>query len=182
MRFAQPLPMLCIATILVVGFPTTGCARRHSDVNPIFATDALAGGRSGNSWNDGLGARDAGSSTDMDGLGIQRTRAPYDPVYFGFDSYALTEETLAALRGYAPHMQANRMPLMVEGHCDERGTEEYNLALGEHRAIAVKQHLVRLGVDGQNLTTISYGEELPADPGHDEAAWAKSRRVEFSER
>jgi len=179
MRFVQCLFVISGVTILLLGL---GCARRHSAVNPIFTEDVFSGNRSGMAWNDKPGTRDAGASTGMEGLGIQRTRAPYDPVYFAFDSYALSDETLSALRGYAPHMQSNPMPLMIEGHCDERGTEEYNLALGEHRAIAVKDHLVRLGIDGQNLTTISYGEELPADPGHGETAWAKNRRVEFSER
>jgi len=70
---------------------------------------------------------------------------------------------------------------VVEGHCDERGTQEYNMALGERRALAVRDYLINLGVPGQNLLTISYGEERPVDPGHNEAAWAKNRRAEFSQ-
>jgi len=69
--------------------------------------------------------------------------------------------------------------VQIEGHCDERGTPEYNLALGQRRADSTKKYLVNLGIDGSRLSTISYGEEKPADPGHNEAAWAKNRRAVF---
>ena len=67
--------------------------------------------------------------------------------------------------------------LLIEGHCDERGTEQYNLALGDRRANAAKEYIVALGIDGNRIRTVSYGEERPFDPGHDEAAWAKNRRA-----
>ena len=67
----------------------------------------------------------------------------------------------------------------VEGHCDERGTAEYNLALGERRALAAKTYLVSLGIAADRLRTVSYGKEFPFDPGHDEAAWSKNRRAHF---
>src|SRR5437899_12093675 len=67
----------------------------------------------------------------------------------------------------------------VDGHCDERGTEEYNRSLGERRALALREELVRLGIDPTRVDTISYGEDRPADPGHDESAWRKNRRGEF---
>ena len=69
--------------------------------------------------------------------------------------------------------------VQIQGHCDERGTNEYNLALGERRAMAAYNYLVTLGVPGDRLSTISYGEEMPVDPGHNEEAWAKNRRDEF---
>jgi peptidoglycan-associated lipoprotein len=69
--------------------------------------------------------------------------------------------------------------VMSEGHCDERGTEEYNIALGERRAKSAKRYLINLGVKHSQLSTISYGEEKPADPGHNEEAWAQNRRVHF---
>ncbi|MBP2683653.1 MAG: peptidoglycan-associated lipoprotein, partial [Deltaproteobacteria bacterium] len=72
-----------------------------------------------------------------------------------------------------------RAKLLIEGHCDERGTAEYNLALGERRAVAVMNYLVSLGVPKGNLSTISFGEERPLDPGHDEGAWARNRRAHF---
>ncbi len=76
----------------------------------------------------------------------------------------------------------NRNPtrlLLVEGHCDERGTNEYNLALGERRALSVRRYLVALGIGSDRLHTLSYGEEKPLDPGHTEESWAKNRRAEF---
>jgi peptidoglycan-associated lipoprotein len=76
-------------------------------------------------------------------------------------------------------MNNSQEKIVIEGHCDERGTAEYNIALGERRAKSVKRYLINLGVDSSQLSTISYGEERPADPGHNEAAWAKNRRAEF---
>jgi len=77
-------------------------------------------------------------------------------------------------------MQGHRLSAVtVEGHCDERGTDEYNIALGERRAEAARNYLVTLGVGGNRLTTVSFGEEKPFDPGHNEEAWAKNRRDHF---
>jgi len=71
------------------------------------------------------------------------------------------------------------MQITIEGHCDERGTAEYNLALGERRALAAKNYLVSLGVGADKVKTVSYGKEFPFDPGHDDAAWLKNRRAHF---
>jgi peptidoglycan-associated lipoprotein len=101
-------------------------------------------------------------------------------VYFGFDQYDLTEETRRVLQGNANVLQENRdFKVVIEGHCDERGTIDYNLALGEKRARAVRDYLVSLGLSPSRLRIVSYGEERPADPGHGESAWAKNRRAEF---
>ncbi len=102
-------------------------------------------------------------------------------VYFGFDDYTLTGEAQSNLQGLGDHLKGNQGAVVqIEGHCDERGSIEYNLALGERRAQSVKNYLVQLGVDAARLSTISYGEEKPAAEGHDEAAWAKNRRAEFT--
>ncbi|MFM8357398.1 MAG: OmpA family protein, partial [Verrucomicrobiota bacterium] len=69
--------------------------------------------------------------------------------------------------------------MLLEGHCDERGTDGYNLALGERRALSVREELLNLGVESDRLQTITFGESRPADPGHDESAWSKNRRAEF---
>jgi peptidoglycan-associated lipoprotein len=99
-------------------------------------------------------------------------------VYFAFDSYSLTGDTRSALKTTAQWLKGHPSDaIQIEGHCDERGSTEYNLALGERRANAVKNYLGKLGVDGSKLSVISYGSERPADPGHDEAAWAKNRRA-----
>jgi peptidoglycan-associated lipoprotein len=102
---------------------------------------------------------------------------PMNRVYFGFDSSALSAQAQETLRQVARYAKSNNVrSLTVEGHTDERGTREYNLALGDRRAVAVKRYLTSLGLDGGNVTTISYGKERPANPGHNEAAWAENRR------
>ncbi len=102
-------------------------------------------------------------------------------VYFDFDSSSLRSDALAALRENADKLkQVPNVIVQIAGHCDERGTQEYNLALGERRALAVREHLIQLGVSGDRLITISYGEEDPAAMGHNETAWALNRRAEFN--
>jgi peptidoglycan-associated lipoprotein len=101
-------------------------------------------------------------------------------VQFDFDQFTLSAEARDILAANAAYLQANSsVRVRIEGHCDERGSDEYNLALGERRAQAAKDYLESLGVATDRLETISYGEELPLDAGHDEAAWAKNRRAEF---
>ena len=102
------------------------------------------------------------------------------PVYFDYDKSNIRPEFQPVLEGIGKWLaQLPARQLLIEGHCDERGTDEYNLALGERRALAVRRYLVALGVSTDRLHTISYGEEKPADPGHDETSWAKNRRAEF---
>lgn len=109
-----------------------------------------------------------------------REAASFADIYFAFDQYDLTGPSREILKQHSDWLLSNSaFDLLVEGHCDERGTAEYNLALGERRASAAKDYLVSLGVDPRRITTISYGEELPADTGHDEAAWTKNRRAHF---
>ncbi len=101
-----------------------------------------------------------------------------DRVYFAYDSAVLTPEATQTLDRQAAWLQQYPDVIVtIEGHADERGTREYNLALGDRRANVVKNYLVALGVSADRILTISYGEERPADPGHDEAAWAKNRRA-----
>jgi peptidoglycan-associated lipoprotein len=102
------------------------------------------------------------------------------PIYFGFDDYTLTSEAQSTLTAMAEGMKSSKSAVIqIEGHCDERGTVEYNLALGERRAQSVKNFLTQLGVEAARLSTISYGEEKPVVQGHAEDAWAKNRRAEF---
>ncbi len=99
-------------------------------------------------------------------------------VYFGFDKYDLSADAQAALRRQAQWLTTyGNVTVTVEGHCDERGTREYNLALGDRRATAVKNYLVALGVSASRIQTISYGKERPAVLGSNEEAWAKNRRA-----
>jgi peptidoglycan-associated lipoprotein len=101
-------------------------------------------------------------------------------IYFDFDKSELKPEARAVLRKKAEWLRDNpEFSARIEGHCDERGTNEYNLALGERRANAAWRFLNALGISGARLTTISYGEERPADPGQNDDAWSKNRRDEF---
>jgi peptidoglycan-associated lipoprotein len=103
-----------------------------------------------------------------------------DTVYFEYDQSTLSETAKETLVRNAEWLRSNpNARVQVEGNADERGTNEYNLALGERRATAVKSYLTSLGIDGTRLVTISYGEERPTDSGHGEESWAKNRRVDF---
>ncbi|MDX2478823.1 MAG: peptidoglycan-associated lipoprotein Pal [Desulfuromusa sp.] len=101
-------------------------------------------------------------------------------IHFDFDQYVLTDAAKSTLVSNAGLLRAAPVvKVLIEGHCDERGSDEYNLALGEKRGLATKNYLVSLGVAAGRLSVISYGEEMPLDPGTSEAAWAKNRRAEF---
>ena len=106
--------------------------------------------------------------------------SPLQPVFFGFDSSEVSPTGQTTLTANADVLR--RYPswvVTIEGHCDERGTAEYNLALGERRALAARAYLVSLGIAGDRLRTVSYGKEFPFDPGHTEDAYGKNRRAHF---
>ena len=106
--------------------------------------------------------------------------AVFKNILFDYDQFSLTPQARATLDGIAEWMKNNpRKMLMIEGHCDDRGTNEYNLALGDRRANSAKTYLAQLGVDSARIYTISYGEERPIATGRTEAAWAQNRRGEF---
>ena len=103
-----------------------------------------------------------------------------DRIYFNFDSFELSAEARTVLQKKAELLNGHpELKLLIEGHCDERGTEEYNIALGERRAKAAYEFLILLGVESSRLQIISFGEEYPADTSNTEAGWAKNRRDEF---
>lgn len=102
-------------------------------------------------------------------------------VYFAYDSFVVEQGEIAKIEKAAAYMKANSsIRLIAEGHCDERGTKEYNQALAENRSSSVRTYLTQLGIPAANIQTRSYGEERPVDPGHNESAWRKNRRVEFA--
>jgi peptidoglycan-associated lipoprotein len=109
------------------------------------------------------------------------TDVTLEPVLFGYDSAQLAPAEVAKIEAAAKHLLANGAHvLVIEGHCDERGSNEYNLSLGEQRANAVRTYLVDLGVAGDRVQTRSFGEEKPASQGHDESSWRLNRRGEFA--
>ena len=109
-----------------------------------------------------------------------RTTFANQTVHFAFDSAAVLTKEESKLIIVSKKLKSDASAkLLIEGHCDERGTEEYNRALGERRALALREALIRSGIDAERVQTISYGKDKPADTGHDEAAWNKNRRGEF---
>ena len=118
---------------------------------------------------------------DQDPNYARCTDVDFAPVYFGFDASQLAPAELSKIEVVAQHLQAkpNRV-VIIEGNCDERGSNEYNLSLGELRAIAIRDYLVSLGIDAQRIQSKSYGEEKPAVAGQGEGAWSKNRRGEFA--
>ena len=122
-------------------------------------------------------SEDSISNRSLDELNRQ---SPLKPAFFGLDSADLDDQGRAIVAANAELLK--KFPtwqILIEGHCDERGTPEYNLALGERRAVAVREYLVSLGVSPDRLRTVSYGKEFPFDAGHEEGAWSKNRRAHF---
>lgn len=114
-------------------------------------------------------------------FGIPISDVRFDNVSFAYDSFTIAESERRKIEAVADYMVANpQTTVVIDGHCDERGSREYNLSLGEHRALAVRAYLISLGVAGDRIHTRSFGEEQPLDPGHNDAAWLANRRGEFS--
>ncbi len=116
------------------------------------------------------------SSSSIDEI---NDNSPLKPVFFLYDSDTLDDEARKVLSENAALLKANGWTITVEGHCDERGTAEYNLALGDRRALAARDYLVSLGVPADRLSTVSYGKEFPFDAGHQESSWQQNRRAHF---
>lgn len=124
---------------------------------------------------------DGTSSEELLGGNASPEGGPLADIYFDYDQAGLSDAAKATLDRHAQWLQARpTMRVSVEGHCDERGTVDYNLALGDQRAKAVREYLISLGVAEGRLTTVSYGKERPVDNGQDDAAWAKNRRAHFA--
>jgi peptidoglycan-associated lipoprotein len=129
-------------------------------------------------------ARDKEAAAKMAGkaeAATEREASQFGNIYFDFDSDTLKQDARGTLNMYAKWLMAHQDYMVrIEGNCDERGSVEYNLALGQRRADSATKYLVDLGVDKNRISTVSYGKERPVDPGHDEEAWAKNRRDLFS--
>jgi peptidoglycan-associated lipoprotein len=169
-----------ILTTVIAAFGLTGCKNKtgtHGGANGSGTESGvppLGGPGSDVTSGNGNGIRPEGIS------GSDLSHGQFAPVYFDYDSSRIRPSEDPKLQAVAAYLKSNPGKLVVEGHCDERGTAEFNRALGERRALAAREELVKDGADGSRITTISYGSDRPADMGHDEAAWAKNRRCEFS--
>ena len=134
-----------------------------------------AGQQNNNAQNAGL------KNPEETSYEMRKEKRGLEDIHFDFDKYNIRQEDRKILsRNAAYLLKSKNMTIIIEGNCDERGTAEYNMALGERRADEAKKYLVNLGVDSKRITTISYGSEKPLDPGHDEDAWAKNRRDHFA--
>ena len=122
-----------------------------------------------------LPQRDEGVS--FMGPNVDRNR--FQPVHFAFDSYSVGSEESGRVREVASYLQESNKRVIVAGFCDERGTAEYNRALGEKRAESVRDALIAAGVAAERVQTVSFGSEMPVDPSSNEGAWARNRRAEF---
>ncbi|MDX2315961.1 MAG: peptidoglycan-associated lipoprotein Pal [Gammaproteobacteria bacterium] len=140
-------------------------------------SDTLSSSGSGSATTSATGSGSTWTGNpldDPDSLLVKRT------VYFAFDESVIVDGDRPILEAHAQYLSQNPgAAVTLEGHTDERGTREYNLALGEQRAISVRQFMSLLGASGQQMRTVSYGEERPAALGHDEESWAQNRRVEI---
>ena len=162
--------MAAIVGVSVCVLLGSGCRRMSSGGNG--GDDMLDPTLLGVDGDYPLGARVEG--------GIPATDVQVESVLFAYDSFQIAASEIGKIEQAGSYMQRNTgVRLVLEGHCDERGSREYNMSLGEYRALAVRAHLIGLNVDGGRIQTRSFGEEMPLDPGHDESAWRANRRVEF---
>jgi len=158
---------------LAVGIAASGCRSRRGSggVGELTGTNIVT---------------DPGAGIGMDiGMGDERLEGEiasvkFEPVYFDYDSSQVKASERGKIEAVAAYLRSNAAKkLIIEGHCDERGSAEYNLALGERRALAVRSYLVGLGIEAARMQTSSFGEERPAVPGTGEAVWRLNRRAEF---
>ena len=143
----------------------------------VASEDFFGGGDMSLDPDSALTGSDIGGAGGFFGGG---SASPEFTVFFGFDEYTLNSSARATVEGLAQRLNANpNARVRIEGHCDERGSVEYNLALGNRRAEAVRRYLVQLGIRANRISTVSYGKERPVADGSYEAAWARNRRAEF---
>lgn len=151
----------------------TGCSAKRTGTSEVVVAPMGVPG--------GVGYYNGGAVVTNSTSVVTAAGANPNAVYFGFDSSEIDGQGQAVLNQQAQFLQANPSArVAIAGHTDERGSREYNLALGERRAQAAQAYLATSGVSASRMEAISYGEDQPADPGHDEAAWAKNRRAEIS--
>ena len=187
--FRAPLLSVLAAAALLVGCSSTPLS---TDVAPVESRNTGAAAAAGPGTAPGgasAGAAPQSGVATVD-LAAARTASTASAaakaariIYFDFDSFVIKDEFKPAGDAHAKAMAADKARrLTIEGHTDERGGREYNLALGQKRAEALLRSLVLLGAGDQQMEAVSFGEERAADPGHDEAAWAKNRRAELKDR
>jgi peptidoglycan-associated lipoprotein len=195
MKLIKLSAMLVLALAMTVA--ATGCKKKPVNTTPLPGQRTGIPGGGGGPITDntgGLGQNDSGIGSAAGQTGGGPLNGTWDPanmnqdrskfasltVHFAFDSSAIRSSERVKVESMAAAMQTDTsVYLLIEGHCDERGTEEYNRSLGERRALSLREELVKAGVNPDRIRTLSFGEDKPAVSGHDESAWSKNRRGEF---
>jgi peptidoglycan-associated lipoprotein len=182
------LTALALAAVMA----STGCKHKPIGVTPI--PPGQYGGPVDNQNPNTLGqgqplANASGPGSTQIAMGQDRPLSDFDQdrdklaaytVHFSYDSAVIRDNEKGNLQSVASALQADpNAQLLIEGNCDERGTEEYNRSLGDRRALAAREALAGMGIDASRIRTISYGKDKPADTGHDDTAWTKNRRDDF---
>ena len=189
----KAMTRLCVALLLLC-FVVAGCSKRQAPVTKPAPPPNLSSGITAPDEDDEPSSQPSRVSEtplvgtealEDDGISARALEdlnrdSPLRPVFYGVDSSELDETGRTTVAANAQILKKYpTWAITVEGHCDERGTGEYNLALGERRAVAVKSYLMSLGIASDRILTVSYGKEFPFDAGHDEGAWARNRRAHF---
>jgi peptidoglycan-associated lipoprotein len=183
-----------LALALAATLATTGCKHRNPKVTNIPSSpnrnipdrdpNTLPDANKYNSGEDpnfgGPGTRPTSNLREFEDMLMDPAALAAHTIHFSFDSAVVKKAEQSNIDAVAAALAANSSDkLLIEGNCDERGTEEYNRALGERRALAAREALSKAGVSADRIRTLSYGKDKPVDPGHDDAAWAKNRRADF---
>jgi peptidoglycan-associated lipoprotein len=198
MKIANFSKLLLLALVLSVG--ATACHKAPKGPTPIFGTTKAPrqdvtpsppeqGGptlpNTGDTHSSQIptnpdGSTPLGSRDDISNYFQDRDTFKQDMVHFEFDKYNVRPSELPKVQAVANYLKGQPSDrVLIEGHCDERGTPEYNRALGERRALSVREVLISQGISADHIQTVSFGEDKPLDPGHNETAWSKNRRAEF---
>jgi peptidoglycan-associated lipoprotein len=168
-----------IIGLVACGLLFAGCGTSKPPIDETGQTTPGSGAQ-------GTTTTEPGDANRPDRAEVERMAeiiASLNTIYFDFDKYNLRDDARRILDRNAEILKTNPdVKIVIEGNCDERGTNEYNLALGDNRAKAARDYLIRLGIDASRITTISYGEERPVAMGHDEGAWSQNRRGDFKGR
>jgi peptidoglycan-associated lipoprotein len=187
---ANKLTLVLICAV-AASLAATGCKRKPTPLTPLPSPRVGVpggekpsllpeGGKLAPGEQVGTGGGALAGLEEFEGMLADRAALAAHTVHFDFDSAVVKRSELPHVEAVAAALKAEpTLKLLIEGHCDERGTEEYNRALGERRALALREALVKRGIAPDRIRTISYGEDRPVDPGHNEEAWAKNRRGEF---
>ena len=172
-----------ITAVLAAALCVAGCRYDKASKGAGSGADGDAANAQDITAADDAQSGSIGSASEgkFEDLYTRCTDVNFEPVYFGFDSTVVPQGELGKIDAVAQHLTSRTdRVVVVEGNCDERGSNEYNMSLGENRAIIVRNYLVQNGIAADRIQTRSYGEEKPAVDGHDESAWSRNRRGEFA--